>query len=551
MMNTINIKNLLDLELALYRPNRDVIGILSNIKINSLIKNIDDIDSIAFDINSKIIDRFSRKVVDNKFYDDIKEERLLCLNDSEFYVVKSISEKFENVNVKSVSAVSLEHKLTRIKIALEDIGLVLIKEDIIDKEIAILELLYSETGWGVGHVDEGVRFNIDDEGNKTVKVRWQDSVDDSWYSLLTETIADTFGCIVEFDTYNKLINLYDIDTYGENIGIYLSKDNYIKSIERKTSSDNIVTRLSLTGKDEIDIRDVNPTGKDYVEDYSYFMKNGDMSSELQNALKKHTEIITINQEKWSELSKEKNKADLELTKKKSEFFKICEEIKVLLSMKEVYESQTPPDKVNAEIIQKQIDEKNIIKDKLENEIRSLELTVLGINEQISAINKQLDRINAKDENGNLIFPKKVLDELNEFLYYDTYSNNAYLTSKDLMDGGIKELSKLSKPTTEYTIDSVNLLGRIVNRNNDVFKGDLSIGDIIILYDDELDEETFLYFVGYECSHSDNTLNLSLSNKKSKINNSKSIADYLKKAQNTKKFIDNKAYMLNQIKYNKI
>ena len=292
-MKTINIKNLLDLELSLHRPNKEILGILAEIKINSINQSIDDINSINFEIFSHTVDRFSRKIIPNKLYQEVKEERLICLNESEYYVITSIDESFEDIRRKSVTAVSLEHKLTRIKISLEDIGLVLLNEDVVDSEIAIMDLLYSETGWNIGHIDDGVRFNINSQGEKTAKLRWQDSVNDTWYSLLTETIADTFGCIVEFDTLNKKVNLYDMETYGENLGLYLSKDNYIRSIERKTSSDNIVTRLSLIGKDEIDIRDVNPTGKDYIEDYSYFISNGDISIDLQKALEKYDEIKNV------------------------------------------------------------------------------------------------------------------------------------------------------------------------------------------------------------------------------------------------------------------
>lgn len=548
-MKTINVKNLLDLELSLHRPNKEIIGILSNIKINSITKNIDDIDSINFEINYSTMDRFSRQIINDKFYSEVKEERLLCLNNSEYYVITSVDESFDDTRKKIVNAVSLEHKLTRIKVFIEDAGLVLVNEDVLNEEIAIMDLLHSETGWNIGHIDEGVRYDIKNSDEKSVKVRWQDSVNDTWYSFLIGTIADIFGCIVEFDTYNKTINLYDIETYGENLGLYLSKDNYIKSIERKTSSDNIVTRLSLVGKDEIDIRDVNPTGKDYVEDYSYFIKNGDMSIKLQEALNKHDCIVNENHSKWEGLASRKVEANSKLVSKKSDFLKICEEIKVLIATQEIYEDQN--DTINAEYIQEQIDEKTYQKDKLETEIRNLELTILEITEEINLINRQLDRENAIDDNGNLIFTKELLDELNEFLYYDTYSNNAYIESKDLMDGGKKQLDKLSKPTVEYTIDSINLLKRMINKDNDSFKGDLSLGDVIILYDDEYDEETFLYFVGYEYSHADGQLNISLSNKKSKINNSKSIADFLKQAKNTRTFIENKAYMLNKIKYNKI
>ncbi|MGO0916433.1 hypothetical protein ACTPEM_25500, partial [Clostridioides difficile] len=41
--------------------------------------------------------------------------------------------------------------------------------------------------------------------------------------------------VVQFDTYNKKVNLYDIDSFGDNIELVLTYDNYIKS-NKKTNS---------------------------------------------------------------------------------------------------------------------------------------------------------------------------------------------------------------------------------------------------------------------------------------------------------------------------
>lgn len=547
-MNSIDILNpIKDFELTLCKPNKFELGILSTAKVTSIKKVIDDIDSISFEISNTISDRFYRKNIANPLYDELHEERLICLNNEEYYVVKSIDEEKGDINKKSVSAFSLEQKLNRINITLEDVAIVLTKEDVEDSELAILELLYSETGWSIGHVDEEVRFDIID-GEKVKKVRWQESVSETWYSLLTQTISDIFNCAVFFNTKDKVVDIYSLDTLGENIGLYLSNDNYMKSIQRQSSTDEIVTRLSLTGKDEIDIHSVNPMGKDYVEDYSYFIENDDMSDELVKALEKHNSIVEKNQSIWEDLSKEKQEKNTQLTTKTREHKNICEEIKALISMKNAYEQNE--DHANAERIQAEIDEKILIKENLESEIRTLELRILEISDEIEKINMQMDRIYATDENGDLIFPKKLLSELNEFLYYDTYSNTCYLTPKDLMDGGKRELLRRCSPTVEYSLDSINFLNKVSNNKDISFNGTLSMGDIAILYEEDSNKETLLYFVGYEYNLEDKTLNITLSNKKTKINNTKTIADYLKQARNSKRFVDSKSYIFNQVKYNK-
>ena len=38
-------------------------------------------------------------------------------------------------------------------------------------------------------------------------------------------IKEQFECIADFDTYNNLVNLYHIDSFGDNIQLYLSMIN--------------------------------------------------------------------------------------------------------------------------------------------------------------------------------------------------------------------------------------------------------------------------------------------------------------------------------------
>ena len=66
---------------------------------------------------------------------------------------------------------------------------------------------------------------------------------------------------------------------GADSGLYLTEDNYIKSIEKVDNTNEIVTRLSLIGRDEVDIYEVNPLGTDYVENFDYFIENGEMDDE--------------------------------------------------------------------------------------------------------------------------------------------------------------------------------------------------------------------------------------------------------------------------------
>ena len=88
-----------------------------------------------------------------------------------------------------------------------------------------------------------------------------------------ENIQDEFCCIPVFDRKNKTLNLYDMDSFGDDLKIVLTKDNYIKSLIRTTSSNDLITRLKLQGNEEkCIVEDVTATGYNYIENYSYFVQ---------------------------------------------------------------------------------------------------------------------------------------------------------------------------------------------------------------------------------------------------------------------------------------
>lgn len=58
-------------------------------------------------------------------------------------------------------------------------------------------------------------------------------------------------------------------------------------MEKEDDTEDITTVLTLSGNDDLTISEVNPSGDTYVENFSYFMENEEMSTELINALNKY------------------------------------------------------------------------------------------------------------------------------------------------------------------------------------------------------------------------------------------------------------------------
>ena len=551
IINSINIKKLNNnFNITLCKVNRDVIGYIPVEWMDSISRSINDIDEVEFTIPSHIMDRLTFKRIKNPLYDMVKDERLICLNDEEYFVIKEDEYSF-STNQKTIKAYSLEYKLSKIDIKVEDVGFYLIGSEEDNDIYSLSDYMKQETGWSIGYVDDSIRYYTDSEGIQHETLRWQESVNKRWYDFLTQDIAEGFGCVCVFDTKNKLVNLYDVKTIGEEIQIYLSNDNYIKDLKRTYSSSDIVTRLFLEGSEEMDIIGATVTGYPYIENFSYFIENEEMSKELMNALDIYSKRVAEHNITWKQLVSEKTSKSTILRDKQYTLYGIYEEIRALNSMVKVYESKN--DEENKAICISKITELNDKKVILENEIKTLEDEIIALQSSINEINILCKKETATDYDGYLIFNEILLNELKEFVYCDTYSNDSFLNVEDLIEAGERELSLKCKPTENYNLGIVDFTKRIIdNRFRKHWNGTLSLGNIIILYDEELDKEVMLFFTGYTLRPNDNEgLELTISNKKIREDNTRTIADYLQDAKRSYQMVNSKMYLLNKQKYNRM
>lgn len=288
----INLKELKrDYEIVLCKINKCAVGQINIRFIDTLSRSIDSMDEIQFTIPKFIYDRNGLKNIRYVLYDEIKEERFICLDDREYFVIKEI--EINDNKDKIVKAYSAEIKLSKIDINIEDVAIQLFSDDKENGVISLNNYLKQETSWSIGHVDDVVAYEMNEHGDKVEKLRIQESVSSNWHDFFIKDIKEEFSCVVQFDTYNKKVNLYDIDSFGDNIELVLTYDNYIKSNKKTNSTNDIVTRLKLIGREEMDIISAVPTGYEYLENYSYFLENGEMSEGLVNAMMTYEEMVAV------------------------------------------------------------------------------------------------------------------------------------------------------------------------------------------------------------------------------------------------------------------
>lgn len=553
IQNRVNIKQIKsEYDLTLHRVNREFVGQFPLKCVNTLTRNIDASDELEITVPKYVTNRMTLKPLRYLLFDEVKNERFICVNNNEYFVIRDITE--DNEGNKVIKATSAEIKLSRISFEMEDMGVQLFTGDEDAEIISLNDYMKEETGWSLGEVDDSLAYEtiLDDDGEEKdqERVRWQESKDSNWHDFLTNNIKEQFSCIVQFDTYNRKVNLYEIDSFGDNLELILSRDNYIKNLEKTSSSTEITTRLKMVGEDEMDIIGATVTGYPYIENYSYFIENGEMSKDLTKAMLKYIEMNEIREKLWKEQIETKNVKQKEVQKQKDSFMIANSMIKSLENVIKIYEEKK--DDINRAKAVAEMHEYSEQRDDLEESINTLENDIAKLDDEMMKITILCKRETATDENDDLIFNEVLLDELKDFIYCDTYNDDSFLKVEDFIEAGKKKLELKCRPTIEWSIDSVNFLNRLLDTGfRKHWKGDLSLGDVIMLYDREEETEDLIYFVGYTQNFKDNTLSLDLSNKKTKEDDIRTIADYLTKSKHTLKSLNKKKYLLNRQKYNRI
>ena len=501
----------------------------------------------------------------NILYDELKTERFIYLDEDECYVIKSISE--QNEKIKTVTAYSREKKLFKITAEFEDISITL-KTPCADIEgcFSLDELLYDATGWHIGYVSPKVLYksnetilnNITKETEATLtteeKLRYQESVSTNWYDYINNDISEQFECFPVFNSYDKTIDLYSDEELGNDPNLILSYDNYLKNIECVSDTEDIITKLTLSGNDDLTISEVNPSGDTYVENFSYFIESKEMSDSLITALELYYKMVKIRAVEWNRLREEKAEKESVMTAKKTELLLVYSTIKSV----EFAISQSSDEAFNSKQ-QERLVELNDKKVLLERDINLLNTEINLLQESIENINKLCKKKYATDENGRLIFNEQLLNELKDFIYQDTYSNDSITEALTLMQIGERQLGEKCYPKKTWSVDSINFIERLIDNGfRQHWNGELGLGDMIILKGNESIE--IIYLIGYTQKFDDKTIQLELSNKKEENDFSLSIGERLtqgkeayriaKKSRSTINMVNKNRYGLTYDKINK-
>ena len=105
------------------------------------------------------------------------------------------------------------------------------------------------------------------------------------YEWMVKDVEEAFEVVILFDFYYKTIHVMLPSEVTSMSSVIYTFSNFMKDVEIEEDAENIVTVMSCNG-DNCDIRAVNPTGTNYICDFSYYMDSAGkwMSSSLKTKI---------------------------------------------------------------------------------------------------------------------------------------------------------------------------------------------------------------------------------------------------------------------------
>lgn len=202
-------------------------------------------------------------LTDNPHINLIKDRYIIKLiwgNYVEYFTIRIPSDSMaEDSNLKTFTCYSLQYELNDKNIKSYSVISYNAREALVGNGVDKIGIL-NNTLWTVDYIDSDFLTtyrSIDIPSSTALNGIFQ--------------IATTFGAITLWDTSTRKVSLYKQENIGLDRGLKFSYGRYLKTLQQDINSDDICTRLAVYGKNNISIQAVNPTGTNYIEDYSYFL----------------------------------------------------------------------------------------------------------------------------------------------------------------------------------------------------------------------------------------------------------------------------------------
>ena len=284
--------NLEKVDLYLCNPDgRDLFPLPG--KSRNLTLRFNDLSELTFEVDSKVT-LSNGTVVDLDAYDYIQTKRLVYATNIGWFQISGVDEHDNGVvKYKSVTAESYQSVLKNKGFISEervycfynpndphDDRYDSTKDDSIpsvlgqwSKQLGIKQALgqglaepaapYDD--WTVTYVNSSLIYSGTGSKCRTFKENVTYG-----YDWIVNDVEEAFEVVILFDFMYKTIHVMTPNEVAQRVNVLYTFNNFMKNIDINEDSEDIVTVLNCNG-DNCDITAVNPTGTNYICDFSYFM----------------------------------------------------------------------------------------------------------------------------------------------------------------------------------------------------------------------------------------------------------------------------------------
>jgi phage minor structural protein len=319
-------KKLIRPKLMLAKPNKEIISPIPEFYDGKQTITLGKVNELNFNIPIEIDHK--HKLTRNKNVDLIKEKFLIKFtkgtNYTEWYIVDKITRHMdEDKEYMSYQCFSLPYELSRKHIK---------DYSVVSKTATqVLTDALNETIWSISYMD----------ANFDLKYRAFDVTTKSVLDFVFE-IAEKYNALIIWDTNNRQVSFYDLDAIGSNKGLKVKYGKLLDNITYEENTDEIATRLKVFGRDGISINKLQPTGVNYLENYSHYLypfsrdglgvvitSSDYFSDSLSNSLLDYEELVESKQGEFDILLSDLTTLEGTLTTKENELFNLENELAVI------------------------------------------------------------------------------------------------------------------------------------------------------------------------------------------------------------------------------
>lgn len=332
-----------------------------------------------------------------------------------------------------------------------------------DAENSMLGILLSYIrNWKIGSVSPSL----------IGRYRTFDDVDEKALDFMLNKLQETYGCIFDFDTYNRVVNVIDANEDTVMVPVYLSSQNLIKEASVDTNAENVITKLYISGAEGVSIRNVNPTGDSYIYNLDYYISIGDIPDDLAAKWIQWQNELFSNQPYYTSLIALRNSTQAQITVEKATLVDYKNELAILDNTRATFLQmmQTAQDDDTKKYFQDRLAETAIEYSDWETKVSEQEATIESLEAQyeehragIAAINNELrltsyftsDELDILD---NYFAEDSFTDETFAVFDVDVSGADDYVSANDVMISFVssgQEFKLTSVPCEEHMMASLS------------------------------------------------------------------------------------------------